>query len=165
MTMEKQKAEIIPYLSFKGNCEEAVNMYIHTFGGEVYYISRWSGNTFDVTPEQIGKVMHMEFAVGSTRMAAGDSFDCADVNTDIKLMIHMDSEEQARNIISALAEGGTILSPLKPHPKPDDGGCGSITKDRFGFTWIITCPNSARQREQTVPEYHTNAEDAVSQRL
>ena len=36
---------------------------------------------------------------------------------------------------------GKVISPLKPHPAPDDGGCGSITKDRFGYTWIITCPN------------------------
>ena len=34
-----------------------------------------------------------------------------------------------------------VLSPLQPHPEPDDSGCGSIIKDRFGFTWIITCPN------------------------
>lgn len=35
----------------------------------------------------------------------------------------------------------TVISPLQPHPEPDDGGCGSVTRDRFGYTWIITCPN------------------------
>lgn len=144
--MENRKIEVIPYLSFKGNCEEAVNAYISAFGGEIYGISHWTEKNFDVTPEQIGKVMHAEFAVGSTHMAAGDIFDCAEVNTDIKLMIYMDSEEEALHTISVLAEGGTILSPLKPHPEPDDGGCGSIIKDRFGFTWIITCPNPAKQQ-------------------
>ncbi len=67
------------------------------------------------------------------------------MNTDIKLMLHMASEAEALHTISVLSERGTVLSPLKPHPEPDDGGCGSITKDRFGFTWIITCPNSAKQ--------------------
>lgn len=57
-----------------------------------------------MTPEQIGKVMHVEFMIGSTRMAAGDLFDCAEVNTDIKLMIHMDSEEEALHAISVLAD-------------------------------------------------------------
>ena len=42
---------------------------------------------FDMTPEQIGKIMHVEFAIGSTHMAAGDAFASAEVNTDIKLMI------------------------------------------------------------------------------
>ena len=40
-----------------------------------------------------------------------------------------------------LSKEGTIISPLRPHPEPDDAGCGSVTKDRFGYTWIITCPN------------------------
>ena len=140
-----KKIEVIPYLSFKGDCEEALNTYIKAFGGEIHYMSRWSESTPDVTPGQIGKVMHVEFVLGSTHMAAGDSFDGRGVNTDIKLMIHMDSEEEAIHTISVLAEDGVILSPLKPHPEPDDGGCGSLIKDRFGYIWIITCPNLAKR--------------------
>ena len=71
--MERQLT-IIPHLSFRGNCEEAISAYIATFGGEVYYLSRWSESTFDVPPEQIGKVMHAEFRLGSTRLAASDGF-------------------------------------------------------------------------------------------
>lgn len=132
---------VIPYLSFMGNCEEALNTYMKAFGGEIFYLSRWSEETFDVTTEQIGKVMHAEFVLGNTRMAAGDSYNDSDMNATIKLMIHMDSKEEALRTISVLAKGGTIVSPLQPHPEPDDAGCGSITKDRFGYTWIITCPN------------------------
>ena len=140
-----KKVEIVPHLAFKGNCEEAIRAYIEAFGGEVYYMSRWSEETFDVTREQIGKVMHAEFALGSTRMAASDSFDGKGVNTDIKLMIRMDSMDDARHAVDILAQGGTVLSPLKPHPAPDDAGCGSVTRDRFGYTWIITCPNPDKQ--------------------
>ena len=50
--MEK-KIEIIPYLSFHGNCEEALKTYIEAFGGEIYGMSRWSEETYEVTPEQI----------------------------------------------------------------------------------------------------------------
>ena len=141
----KKKVEVIPYLSFDGNCEEAINTYMKAFGGEIYYMSRWSENTPDVTPERLGKVMHAEFALGNTRMSAGDTFETAEANTDIKLMLHMDSEKEAQLAISVLAENGTILSPLQPHPKPDDSGCGSITKDRFGYEWIITCPNPVKE--------------------
>ena len=136
---------IIPHLAFKGNCEEAIQAYIEAFGGEICYMSRWLEATFDVTREQIGKVMHAEFALGSTRMAASDSFDGTGVNTDIKLMIHMDDMADAKHAVSILAQGGTVVSPLKPHPAPGDGGCGSVTRDRFGYTWIITCPNPDKQ--------------------
>ena len=60
-------------------------------------------------------------------------------------MIHMESEKEALRTMSVLAEGGVVLSPLQPHPEPDDAGCGSVTKDRFGYTWIIACPNPAKQ--------------------
>lgn len=133
---------VIPYLSFNGNCEDAVNAYIAAFGGEVRYLSRWAAETCR-KPEQIGKVMHVEFCLGSTRMAAGDSGDVP--NGAVKLMIHMDSMAEAQHAISILADGGTLLSPLKPHPAPDDGGCGALIRDRFEYTWIITCPNPDKQ--------------------
>lgn len=63
------------------------------------------------------------------------------MNTDIRLIIHMGSRDEAERTVSVLAEGGTEVSPLKPHPKPDDSGCGSVIRDRFGYIWIITCPN------------------------
>lgn len=139
-----KKIEVVPYLEFKGNCEEAISAYIEAFGGEIYWMSRFSENTAD-TPDFIGKVMHVEFAVGNTHMAAGDGDGYGGVKTGIKLMIHMNSEAEALHALSVLAEGGTVLSPLRPHPEPDDGGCGSLAKDRFGYTWIITCPNPAKQ--------------------
>ncbi len=135
--------EVIPYLSFKGDCEDALHKYFLAFGGEILFLSRWSEENCE-TPEQIGKVMHVEFTLGGTHMSGGDSFDTGEVNTDIKLMIHMDTQTKARHTISILAEGGTVVAPLQPHPAPDDDGCGSIIKDRFGFTWIITCPNPAK---------------------
>ena len=140
-TKHAHPVTVIPYLSFRGNCEEALNTYIEAFGGEIFYLSRWSKETYDVTPEQIGKVMHAEFVLGNTRMAAGDTYDSERKNTAIKLMIHMDSKEDASQTISVLSKEGTIISPLHSHPEPDDSGCGSITRDRFGYTWIITCPN------------------------
>lgn len=38
--------------------------------------------------------MHVEFALGNTHMAAGDTFDGKEVNTDVKLMVRMDSKEE-----------------------------------------------------------------------
>ncbi len=130
---------IIPHLSFHGNCEEAINAYIAAFGGEIFYLSRWTEATCE-TPEQIGKVMHVEFALGSTRMAASDGFGDMPGRA-VKLMIHMDNMADARHAVSILAQDGTVISPLRPHPAPDDGSCGSVTRDCFGYTWIITCPN------------------------
>ena len=84
--MEEKMIEVIPYLSFKGDCEDALHKYFLAFGGEILFLSRWSEENCE-TPEQIGKVMHVEFTLGGTHMSGGDSFDTGEVNTDIKLMI------------------------------------------------------------------------------
>ena len=39
----------------------------------------------NVTPEQIGKVMYIEFALGNIRMTPGDIFDNENINTAMKL--------------------------------------------------------------------------------
>lgn len=136
---------VIPYLSFRGNCEEALTAYTQAFGGEILYLSRWTEETCKDAPSRIGKVMHAEFTIGQTRMSAGDNPESAPPNETVKFMIHTSSLKEAENAVSILSNNGKIVSPLKPHPKPDDAGCGSITQDRFGFTWIITCPNPEKQ--------------------
>lgn len=142
----KAEITVIPYLTFYGNCEEAIRVYIGAFGGEILYLSRWMDETASDAPELTGRVMHVEFKLGNTRMAAGDCAGRLGENTAIKLMIHMASMEEAQKAISVLAEGGERISPLQPHPAPDDGGCGSVTRDRFGYAWIITCPNPAKKK-------------------
>ena len=131
---------VIPYLSFAGDCEEAIKTYISAFGGEIYYFSHWNAENCR-RPEQVGRVMHVEFAIGGTRMAAGDSYESKDADTSIKLMIHTSSKDEALNAVSILAVGGEILAPLAPHPAPDDDSCGAMVRDRFGYRWIFTCPN------------------------
>ena len=135
---------IITYLSFNGDCEAAVRSYIEAFGGQILFASRWDESNYE-KEAQIGKVMHTEFLLGETRMAAGDTFEGVVPNRSVKLMIHMESETYARKGIEILGDGGIILSELSPHPAPDDSGMGGIVTDRFGYTWIITCPNPNKQ--------------------
>ncbi|HHT77557.1 MAG TPA: hypothetical protein GXZ67_06720 [Clostridiaceae bacterium] len=131
---------VIPYLSFEGNCEEAVRLYAEIFGGKTLYLSRWSELSAKY-PAQVGKIMHVEFLVGNTRMGAGDSFDRKGTHANIKLMVHMDDPQKAADTCGLLSQGGCEISPLQPHPAPDDGGMGALIEDRFGYRWIITCPN------------------------
>lgn len=136
--------KIITYLSFNGNCEEAINAYINAFGGKILYLSRWDEKNCE-KESQIGKVMHVAFLLGETQMAAGDDCIGEIPNGATKLMIHMDTEEEALKSIEILRKGGEVISELGPHPEPDDGGMGCILADRYGFIWIITCPNPRKR--------------------
>lgn len=135
-----ENCEVVTYLPFGGDCEEAVNAYIGIFGGRLLFLSRWNEKNCG-QKNFIGKVMHAEFVLGKTRLAGGDVLEAEASAMAAKLMIHLDTEEEARKIIGLLEEGGSVISAFAPHPEPDDGGMGCIVRDKFGVRWILTCPN------------------------
>lgn len=137
---------VIPYLGFNGNCKEAVERYISVFGGQIYHISFWGQENCDES-SRWGKVMHVEFDLGDTRMSASDTPFQFVNDGAVRLMIHMDGKDEALKAVESLSEGGTILNPLLPHPKPDDSGMGAVVKDKYGYQWIFTCPNPDYREE------------------
>ncbi|MDE5775781.1 MAG: VOC family protein, partial [Treponemataceae bacterium] len=104
------------------------------------FLSRWDEKNCG-QKNFIGKIMHAEFVLGKTRLAGGDVLEAEASAMAAKLMIHLDTEEEARKIIGLLEKGGSVISALAPHPEPDDGGMGCIVRDKFGVSWILTCPN------------------------
>lgn len=136
--------EVITYLDFGGNCEEAINAYIKAFGGRIIGMSRFDERNCE-DKSRFGQVMHVEFMLGETHMAAGDGYDMQ-ASRGMKLMIHMDAKDEAQHAIGILRDGGEILSELSPHPVPDDAGMGCMLRDKFGVLWIITCPNPDKQK-------------------
>ena len=135
-----ENCEVVTYLPFGGCCEEALNVYIGIFGGRLLFLSRWDEKNCG-QKNFIGKVMHAEFVLGKTRLAGGDVLEAEASAMAAKLMIHLNTEEEVRKIIRLLEEGGSVISELTPHPEPDDGGMGCIVRDKFGVSWILTCPN------------------------
>lgn len=135
--MKEKKLTIAPYLPFNGNCEEAINTYIEAFGGEIRRLLRWSKSAYPVGAELSEKILHAEFILGNVRMAAGDSVDCIETAADIRLMIRLESEEEAMRAISLLEEGGTVLSPPHEGSSLGDNSSEAIVTDRFGVTWIV----------------------------
>lgn len=115
-------------------------------------MSRWSESEYDVEAEQREKVLHVEFTLGNVRMAAGDNVDYIETAADVRLMIHLDSEEEALHAIALLREGGNVLSSLYQHPTLYDNGCEAILTDHFGITWIVTCPNTLCRTEDVENE-------------
>ena len=136
---------VIPYLSFCGNCEEALNSYTLIFGGEIKMLSRFTRETGGGA--LVGKVMHAEAVVGNSVIAGadgGDPEELARCHDTICLMVHCTTRVEAETCFNALAEGGQALQRLTPHPPPDDGGMGALVRDKFGYKWILTAPNDQK---------------------
>lgn len=136
---------VIPYLSFCGDCEEALNRYTAIFGGEILRLSRFTQETGGSA--LAGQVMHAEAAVGDSVIAGADGGnpdELAQHRDTICLMVHCTTRAEAEKCFDALAEGGVALQRLTPHPPPDDGGMGALVRDKYGYKWILTAPNDRK---------------------
>ena len=65
-------AQVNPYLTFDGNCEEAFNFYKSVFGGEFPYIGRFKDMPGEQIPEsQKEKIMHVSLPISKETVLMG----------------------------------------------------------------------------------------------
>ena len=71
--------QLITYVTFAGNCEEALNFYKEVLDGEVLQISKMGEGSMEV-PEQVkGKIMHARLKIGENVLYMSDTFDPASI--------------------------------------------------------------------------------------
>jgi len=132
---------ILPYLNFKANAEEAFNFYKSILGGEFSAIMRF-GEMPDSEnmPEEVkNKIMHISLAISNDFSIMGsdviESFGQKYLNgNNHNLMISAESKEEADNLFSKLSEGGKIEMPIADQFWGDY--FGNFT-DKFGINWMI----------------------------
>src|SRR6185295_14349584 len=91
---------IKPYISFKGNCEEAMNFYKEKLGAEILFMGRYGDSPMgDKAPGQGDKIMHTSIKIGdSVIMACDNVFDehnPTTVGNNISLALGSDDIAQA----------------------------------------------------------------------
>lgn len=124
-----------PYLMFDGDARAAMEFYREVFGGDL------AMNTFGEfgmqgTPHE-NLIMHaqLETPGGHTLMASDTSPDMDRTpGWTVQLMLHGEDEAQLRGYWEALADGGTIGTPLEPQMWGDQ--YGQLT-DKFGIIWMV----------------------------
>ena len=128
-----------PYLSFKGNCEEAFRCYERTFGGQLGTIYRYAGSPMagQVPADWADKVMHTALTVGNQTLNGGDvAPEHYEAPKGFSLSLNMTSEADAERIFRELAEGGRVIVPLAKTFWAQRFG---QVVDRFGIQWMINC--------------------------
>ena len=134
---------LTPYLSFNGNCREAMNFYKEIFGGKLE-IMTWA----EAPPESCGddqksnealkdKIMHSCLTNGSFNIMASDLPQGEPKMGDsVQLTINCESTDEIDKLFELLASSGTTLMPLD---NTFWGARFGIVKDKFGFHWMLNC--------------------------
>ncbi|MEQ6123959.1 VOC family protein [Pseudotenacibaculum sp. MALMAid0570] len=129
------------YLSFDGNCEEAMNFYQQVFGGEFTVVMRYA----DGPPQYIvkgteSKIMHMTLSMeNGAELKAADVFnEPVQKGNAYHVSIGADSEEQGEEFFNKLVEGAQITMPFQ---NVFWGGKFGSLIDRYGIQWMISTPH------------------------
>jgi len=134
-------AQVNPYLTFNGNCEEAFNFYKSVFGGEFPYIGRFKDMPSETSlPENVGNlIMHVTLPISSETILMGsDSNEAfgqvAQAGTNVSISINTDSEDEATKLFNGLSAGGKVTMPLE---KTFWGAFFGMFTDKFGIHWMV----------------------------
>jgi PhnB protein len=129
--------EVNPYITFNGNCREAIEFYKNALEATVLF-----SQTFGESPmSSMGpadKIVHCSMQIGdSTVMMSDDPRpDAPSGGGNISLAIGLNDPERAKLFFGNLAEGGLIIMPLQKTYWAEAFG---MVTDRFGIKWMVNC--------------------------
>ncbi len=126
--------QVVPYLYFNGNCEEAYNFYFEALGGEKTDIMRYGDQGPEVPPEVAKRIMHTELKLGDNLIYFSDTSSEGEhqIGSNVQINLNLDSEAEIRKVYEGLSQGATVTMELQ------DTFWGAIygaLTDKFGVSW------------------------------
>jgi len=130
--------KLITYLTFAGNCEEAMNFYKEALGAEILLFSRMGDSPMEISENLKDKIMHARMKIGENELYMSDTFDPSSLNqgNNVSLSIQTDDTTQLENLFNSLSAGGKVTMPLA------DAFWGArfgMFVDKFGIHWMFNC--------------------------
>lgn len=127
-----------PYITFNGNCEEAINFYAENLGGTIDGFHRVGDSPMASEGADPNKIMHTRLTVGDSVIMASDSFgpQSPNVGNNISLAIGSDDIPKATEMFNKMAEGGTVIMPMGETYWA--AAFGMLT-DKYGINWMFNC--------------------------
>jgi PhnB protein len=131
----------IPYLTFNGNCADAMRHYERVFEGDLQALMSYGESPMaaETPPETHHLIMHAFLVLGGGgSLMAGDAMPgmCAEgapVNATMLALTYATVDE-AERVFARLAEGGKVTMPLSPAFWAKAFG---MVTDKFGVPWGI----------------------------
>ncbi|MEM9075388.1 MAG: VOC family protein [Bacteroidota bacterium] len=123
---------LVPYLTFNGDCEQALNFYKEVFEGEIVYIKRFKDSPIEASSGDLEKVFDSEITFGAHTVKASDTVPPFEYNSgnNISLFIGLQLEEKVvKAKVDKLSQGGTMLFPF--------ANGFAMFLDKYNIQWMI----------------------------
>jgi len=129
-------AKLVAYLSFDGNCREAMDFYKEALGGELtMQIVGESPMAEQMPAEMKTRIMHSQLSNGDLLLFASDMMASQAVvrGNSVTLCIAGKNKQEIEGYFSKLSQGANVTHPLK---EEFFGTYGDLT-DKFGVNWMF----------------------------
>lgn len=127
---------LIIYLFFNGNCEEAMNFYKDALHGTVELVQRYGDAPMPTDEADKNKIMHATMKMDKFTMMFSDSGAKQDVTfgTNYALSLDFKDQDSIDKTYAALSEGGTVDMELQD---TFWGARFGMCTDKFGVKWMF----------------------------
>jgi PhnB protein len=128
---------VSPYISFKGNCQQAIEFYKTALDAAVLFTQTVGESPMsDMGPAT--NIMHCTLKVGDSTIMMCDNPrpEAATGEGNISLAIGLNDPERASQLFANLADGGSVIMPLEKTYWAEAFG---MVTDKFGIKWMINC--------------------------
>jgi PhnB protein len=125
------------YLTFDGNCAEAMRFYQRTLGGKLDLMTHaQSPMAAQTPPGSENRIMHARLALDGRLLMASDSMvgHPYDGMKGFSLSLIYPTVAEAQRVFKALADGGRVIMPLD---KTFWAKAFGMLVDRFGTPWMV----------------------------
>jgi PhnB protein len=128
-------ANLSAYLTFNGNCKEAMEFYKSCLGGEFKPMTYGESPMGAQTPAEMrSMIMHSYLKSDGIHFMAADAPEgTVRHGNRVSLCLIGDSAAELKHLFSKLSAGGKVTRPLK---EEFFGTYGELT-DKYGFTWMF----------------------------
>ncbi|HHY73447.1 MAG TPA: VOC family protein [Bacillus bacterium] len=131
------------YLTYNGNCREAVEFYGQVFGSEPKIMSFGDAPPnpeFPLPEEAKNLVIHAELTIQGSRVMFSDTFPGSPfiLGNNITLAVVSKNIDEIESIFNKLKEGGKVEMEL--HETFFSKCYGKLT-DKFGISWQLSLEN------------------------
>ncbi len=129
----------IPYLSFNGNCREAIQFYEKTFGGKIRVMMSGADSPMgsQIPSEHANRIINAQLELPGGAMLYGGDAPAHIPYEGIKgvsITLNYSTVDEGEAVFVALSDGGMVTMPYSPTFWAKKFG---MLVDRFGIHWII----------------------------
>jgi PhnB protein len=132
--------QLIPYLTFAGNCRQAMNFYWECLGGELYFQTvRESPMSEKLSDRMKDCILHSTLKIGKVRIHGSDMVGEKGLvrGNTVSLLAECDSEMEIRSIYEKLSSGGEASHPIE---STFWGSLFGGLTDKFDNHWLLNYP-------------------------